>query len=646
MGVLSENSLSVLNQIGNLSWNGAAGAAQNPQQQNIGLVNEQGQPRIITFEGRNFGLLPQDAANAEGSNALRTKLLEIAEEAGLKPDVLADIQRKLGLTTNMVRSGNVQLLDRKIVGEVARQILDASAHQVEEDIRAFRDFAAQHGNAGDFYVRLTRDGSGLESAGHRNIFRGSGSKQENNAVRQRFFDCVSAHYNGNIPESVRTVMTNFDNCGHPLSAKRIGLICQTMAAADLQTMAAADLLGSLAEGHGLTQTDMQLVGKFASKVRDMIPDGQCRDAKTLKALLGVDKIPADASRDVIMMRVACAYVGMTSRVDKALLDELSRAGVINVLKGLNGDGIFRIPGAAKLLMESGNGMRVPANLKERANGVFTQRNQNPIPNPYSPDGVRLIKPEVTSVVDGEMPTHLVHAFSHNHQCQPDNPSSGWGADATRTTGFIFYGNDPVNYQGSDLALDANKTKLVMADFQAAVDKCCEGKHFSDKGKERIFRLFQAMTFQEALGTDTTAIFFKNFSPTSSPDYAKVFYSVDLLPDGGLRFKAMLTAKCPFFTNFADGDLDDLDQEKSFYVKEIVYDFSSEKISRLANVTDDEWQGMLNLHRNAETQAGSPGVSDKVAERSRIISENLPGFITEIMPKVDVNYVIKAVPLGN
>ena len=641
MGMLSENSLSVLNQIGNLSWNGAAGAAQNPQQQNIGLVNEQGQPRVITFEGRDFGLLPQDAANAEGSNALRTKLQEIAEEAGLKPDVLADIQRKLGLTTNMVRSGNVQLLDRKIAGEVARQILDASAHQVEENIRAFRDFAAQHGNAGDFYVRLTGNGAGLESAGRRNIFRGSASKQENDAVRQQFFDSVSAHYKGNIPENVRTVMTNFNGGGHPLSAKRIGLICQAMDA--------ADLLGNLVEGHGLTQTDMQLVGKFASKARDMIPAGQNRDMKTLKALLGADKIPADASHDAIMMRVACAYVGMTPGVDKELLDELSRAGVINALKRLNGDEIVSIPGAAKLLMESGNCMQVPANLKERANGVFSHREQNPIPNPYSPEGVRLIKSEITSVVDGEMPTHLIHTFNHNNQYLPNNPSSQWGGDATRTTGFVFYGNAPINYQGAELANDDAKTKRVIADFQAAVDKYCEGKQFSDKGKERIFKLFQSMTFQGALGNDSAAFFLRNFSPPNR-DY-ETFYSVDSLPDGGLRFRAMQKTKCPYFSTFAGEEPDDELQdvyngEKSFYVKEIVYDFSSESISRLANTTDDEWQGMLDLYQRAQKQAKDLKVKDMVGERDRIIVDNLPGFITEIMPKVDVNYVIKAVPLGD
>ena len=92
------------------------------------------------------------------------------------------------------------------------------------ELDAFADFARQHGNASDVYVRFSADGRTLEDAGSRNILRGSGSREENNDVRQRLLDCVNAVFKGDVPQSVRDVMTNFDGNGHPLSARRIGLI--------------------------------------------------------------------------------------------------------------------------------------------------------------------------------------------------------------------------------------------------------------------------------------------------------------------------------------------------------------------------------------------------------------------------------------
>lgn len=93
-----------------------------------------------------------------------------------------------------------------------------------EELEAFANFAREHQNAGDFYMKFAANGKTLTSAGSRNILRGSGSVAENNDVRQRLMECVTDLYDGKIPPSVKQVMTGFDGKGHPLSAKRVALI--------------------------------------------------------------------------------------------------------------------------------------------------------------------------------------------------------------------------------------------------------------------------------------------------------------------------------------------------------------------------------------------------------------------------------------
>lgn len=94
------------------------------------------------------------------------------------------------------------------------------------NLKAFVRFADEHQDAGDFYVRLSADGTGLESAGSRNIFRGSASKRENDQVRAFLRENVIAYYGSeaNIPDSVKAEITGINGGGHPLSAKRIDRI--------------------------------------------------------------------------------------------------------------------------------------------------------------------------------------------------------------------------------------------------------------------------------------------------------------------------------------------------------------------------------------------------------------------------------------
>ena len=95
-----------------------------------------------------------------------------------------------------------------------------------ENMEMFARTADEHQEAGDFYVRLSADGTRLESAGQRNILRGSASEAENNRVRDFLKGCIIAYYGSEagIPAEVKAQMTNFNGGGHPLSAKRIGLI--------------------------------------------------------------------------------------------------------------------------------------------------------------------------------------------------------------------------------------------------------------------------------------------------------------------------------------------------------------------------------------------------------------------------------------
>ena len=659
MGMLSENSLLVLNQIGNLSWNGAAGAAQNPQQQNIGLVNEQGQPRVITFEGRDFGLLPEDAANAEGSNALRTKLLEIAEEAGLKPDVMADIQGKLGLSANAGESADVPLLDRRIAGAVARQIID-SVNQVEDNIRAFRDFAAQHGNAGDFYVRLTGDGTGFESAGHRNILRGSGSKQENNAVRQRFFDCVSAHYNGNIPESVRTVMTNFNGGGHPLSAKRINLICQAMDIADCRIREENDssyvtfrselgnqptyaelerqgvspreflaYLDNMVGQRNLSADDRQVFAKVLLGKLMSGPVGLMKNEGEPNASLGIGELGQDVGTEDFMLAVFNAN------------KEVS----VPVLSGLGAHKLVLVHGGVKFLMESGNGMQVPAGQKENAENFYKKRLWNPFRDPYSPEGVKRIKAESIEIVNKEMPSHLMVKLL-NLQGSPN--SNEWTSDLVRTTGYSLFGKMHDFKVG-----DGDPTTRAQTIFRQTAEKFCNDHGIEGRGVDRVMLLFQAMTYQASMLMDCTSPFSTGFCPPIRAGLSEIHYSVEQLSGGVIRFKAQQGVKCPYFADFP-GDPeydpqqpDKFDGEKSYFAREIVYDFNVESIKKFAEVNDAEWGKISAVLNAANSKSSAEGVrlNDQQKVRDQHLVQNMPEFIKQLLPRVDVNYAIKIVPVG-
>ena len=97
-------------------------------------------------------------------------------------------------------------------------------------LKQFARVAEEHQESGDYYVRLDKDREGLESAGSRNILRGSVAKAENNRVRETLEGAILAYYgaesieSADVPRSVSQEMTGFNGGGHPLSASRIGKI--------------------------------------------------------------------------------------------------------------------------------------------------------------------------------------------------------------------------------------------------------------------------------------------------------------------------------------------------------------------------------------------------------------------------------------
>lgn len=217
-------------------------------------------------------------------------------------------------------------------------VKDNTPSAARRELDMFAAFAREHQNAGDFYMKFTADGKNLTSAGSRNILRGEGSKAENNDVRQRLKECVADLYNGNIPPSVKQVMTGFDDEGHPLSAKRVGLIKAAIDADRLQSAYSGKIslhtlalgcgltpedinepLDQLAERYSLSDEERQTVGRMtvaylasqAEEVSDkfrlpdvdvlkrQISEGVCNG--TYLALQHLQKIPGD--RDVVLAGV-------------------------------------------------------------------------------------------------------------------------------------------------------------------------------------------------------------------------------------------------------------------------------------------------------------------------------------------------------
>ena len=99
-----------------------------------------------------------------------------------------------------------------------------------ENIMQFVAEAKAHGNQAGYYLKLSADGIGLTSAGSRNIFRGSVSRTENNEVRARLKNLITAYYGSKyaIPPLVQQAMTNFTGEGNPLSAERVDKIWRAM----------------------------------------------------------------------------------------------------------------------------------------------------------------------------------------------------------------------------------------------------------------------------------------------------------------------------------------------------------------------------------------------------------------------------------
>ena len=234
----------------------------------MGLIKTaDGRERVIKFD--THGGTSRDRAAAMSSDNLRRKLWDIANGAGnnLSDAVRNEIRTKLGLSADGTPPRFKSLLDRKVVAQVltliggkelwnaALSTGDASIFATDENkvsnyrssigtnidagslqsakechnqhLEAFFESASQLGDAADRYVKLvpSRNGNGiaLADAGRRNILRDADDKADNDRVHQFFARAIRAHFDGKIPKCVQELMTGFTG-GHPLSAKRIGLI--------------------------------------------------------------------------------------------------------------------------------------------------------------------------------------------------------------------------------------------------------------------------------------------------------------------------------------------------------------------------------------------------------------------------------------
>ena len=167
----------------------------------------------------------RDAIKARVRHDLKTM-----GDCGVKMPSLQDFYGKM---TDGLRGKGLGY-DQLLAEYVPTEIRDGKKAVARYNLKMFELFARQHENAGNFYVRLSGDGTRLESAGSRNVFRGFAAINENNRVRELLLKSVVDHFGSKekIPESVRMELTNFDGGGHPLSAKRIGLIANAIANAD------------------------------------------------------------------------------------------------------------------------------------------------------------------------------------------------------------------------------------------------------------------------------------------------------------------------------------------------------------------------------------------------------------------------------
>ena len=199
----------------------------------LGLVSRGYNPTIISTDDNRYDLSFED-----GFAVLRTRVNvspslsrvplpgggDVTLGMGAENKSIPVLSNWYEITTRIdlskpVDADGVPVFSQTVVCEKAKKT-------AYENMEMFARAADEHREAGDFYVRLSADGTRLESAGSRNILRGSASAAENNRVRDFLRECVIAYYGSeaNIPAEVKAQMTNFNGGGHPLSAKRIGLI--------------------------------------------------------------------------------------------------------------------------------------------------------------------------------------------------------------------------------------------------------------------------------------------------------------------------------------------------------------------------------------------------------------------------------------
>lgn len=121
-------------------------------------------------------------------------------------------------------TANVRTLkeSRPVAGaEPNKEDVVSRRREAWRELMMFQDLAALHIHDKEkFYIRCTKDGTGLESAGKYRRWRTAEAKRQNREVRQRLLDCVRVLFNDDPPDLLPAILKNFRsrNAEEPLEA--------------------------------------------------------------------------------------------------------------------------------------------------------------------------------------------------------------------------------------------------------------------------------------------------------------------------------------------------------------------------------------------------------------------------------------------
>lgn len=162
------------------------------------------------------------------------------------------------------------------------------------ELMMFQDMAVEHHYGKEkFYIRCTKDGTGLESAGKYRRWRTAEAKRQNNEVRQRFTDCIKVFLNNDVPDWFAHRLTVYLPQNEPLETGTVMKLIETLR----------------------NEFIMRWDGGIRTEFKDVVDDKNINRPPSLKACIENSRLPKSQRKTLAQLRAAENLPGMIEEKD-------------------------------------------------------------------------------------------------------------------------------------------------------------------------------------------------------------------------------------------------------------------------------------------------------------------------------------------